>query len=142
MTDFVVLTGFLGSGKTTLLRDFLSGPEAADTAVIVNEAGEIGLDGAFLGFDTVGHQMGRSMIPEAHKVRHFLEVLNAGFEDQLLLSADSTPQPQLKTNWGQGYSSVVTQFVPKLRYAGVSDAVLHKVLVDNPRRFLAFVPKP
>ena len=48
MTDFVVLTGFLGSGKTTLLRDFLAGPEAADTAVIVNEAGEIGLDGVLL----------------------------------------------------------------------------------------------
>lgn len=46
--DFVVLTGFLGSGKTTLLRDFLVGPEAADTAVIVNEAGEIGLDGVIL----------------------------------------------------------------------------------------------
>ncbi|MBS0524586.1 MAG: GTP-binding protein [Proteobacteria bacterium] len=47
-TDFVVLTGFLGSGKTTLLRDFLSGPDAADTAVMVNEAGEIGLDGVIL----------------------------------------------------------------------------------------------
>ena len=47
-TDFVVLTGFLGSGKTTLLRDFLTGPEAADTAVMVNEAGEIGLDGVIL----------------------------------------------------------------------------------------------
>jgi len=46
--DFVVLTGFLGSGKTTLLRDYLAGPEAADTAVIVNEAGEIGLDGVIL----------------------------------------------------------------------------------------------
>ena len=47
-TDFIVLTGFLGSGKTTLLRDYLALPEAADTAVIVNEAGEIGLDGAIL----------------------------------------------------------------------------------------------
>ncbi|MDQ8731507.1 GTP-binding protein [Bradyrhizobium sp. LHD-71] len=46
--DFFVLTGFLGSGKTTLLRDFLAQPEAADTAVIVNEVGEIGLDGAIL----------------------------------------------------------------------------------------------
>jgi G3E family GTPase len=46
--DVVVLTGFLGAGKTTLLRDFLAGPEAADTAVIVNEAGEIGLDGVIL----------------------------------------------------------------------------------------------
>jgi G3E family GTPase len=46
--DFLVLTGFLGSGKTTLLRDFLQHPEAADTAVIVNEVGEIGLDGVVL----------------------------------------------------------------------------------------------
>lgn len=46
--DFVVLTGFLGSGKTTLLRDYLASSEAADTAVIVNEVGEIGLDGAIL----------------------------------------------------------------------------------------------
>jgi G3E family GTPase len=46
--DFIVLTGFLGSGKTTLLADFLKLPEAADTAVIVNEIGEIGLDGAIL----------------------------------------------------------------------------------------------
>lgn len=46
--DVVVLTGFLGSGKTTLLRDYLTRPEAADTAIIVNEAGEIGLDGLIL----------------------------------------------------------------------------------------------
>src|SRR5262249_54015254 len=97
--------------------------------------------GAFLGFDTVGHLMGRSAIPEAHKVKYVLAVLEAGYEDQVLLSADSTPVPQLKANWGQGYSSVVSQFVPKLRYAGVTDAVLHKILVDNPRRLLAFVPK-
>jgi phosphotriesterase-related protein len=84
--------------------------------------------------------MGRSAIPEAHKVKYVLAVLDAGYEDQLLLSADSTPAPQLKANWGQGYSSVVTQFVPKLRYAGVKDAILHKILVDNPRRLLAFVP--
>ncbi len=39
-----VLTGFLGSGKTTLLRHLLRQPGMADTAVIINEFGEIGLD--------------------------------------------------------------------------------------------------
>ena len=48
LIDFTVLTGFLGSGKTTLLRDFLAMQEGAGTAVIVNEVGEIGLDGAIL----------------------------------------------------------------------------------------------
>ncbi len=40
----MLLTGFLGAGKTTLLRALLSLPDAGDTAVIVNELGEIGLD--------------------------------------------------------------------------------------------------
>ncbi len=39
-----VLTGFLGSGKTTLLNALLRDPALADTAVIVNEFGEVGLD--------------------------------------------------------------------------------------------------
>lgn len=97
--------------------------------------------GAFLGFDTVGHQMQASMNPEAGKVRYVLEVLNAGFEDNLMLAADFSQSPQLKANWGNGFSTVLVQFVPKLRYAGVSDATLRKILIDNPLRFMSFVPK-
>ncbi|EWY37737.1 hypothetical protein N825_09155 [Skermanella stibiiresistens SB22] len=39
-----VLTGFLGSGKTTLLQRMLASEDLADTAVLVNEFGEVGLD--------------------------------------------------------------------------------------------------
>jgi G3E family GTPase len=39
-----VLTGFLGSGKTTLLRRALRSPSLSDTAVIINEIGEISID--------------------------------------------------------------------------------------------------
>src|SRR5882757_2554553 len=39
-----VLTGFLGAGKTTLLNRLLQDPALADTAVIINEFGEISLD--------------------------------------------------------------------------------------------------
>jgi G3E family GTPase len=39
-----VLTGFLGAGKTTLLNALLGRPELADTAVLINEFGETGLD--------------------------------------------------------------------------------------------------
>lgn len=40
----LVVTGFLGSGKTTLIRALLARDGRAGTAVIVNEAGEVGLD--------------------------------------------------------------------------------------------------
>jgi G3E family GTPase len=39
-----VLTGFLGAGKTTLLNRLLQDPALADTLVLINEFGEIGLD--------------------------------------------------------------------------------------------------
>jgi G3E family GTPase len=39
-----VITGFLGSGKTTLLKHLLPQSAMADTAVVINEFGEVGLD--------------------------------------------------------------------------------------------------
>jgi G3E family GTPase len=43
-TPVTLLTGFLGSGKTTLLARLLSHPELGETAVIVNELGEVAID--------------------------------------------------------------------------------------------------
>jgi G3E family GTPase len=43
-----VVTGFLGSGKTTLIRGLLATPEGANTAVVINEYGEVGIDNALL----------------------------------------------------------------------------------------------
>ncbi len=44
-----VLTGFLGSGKTTVLRHVLRDPAFANTAVLINEFGEVGLDHMLVG---------------------------------------------------------------------------------------------
>ena len=44
MKPVTVLTGFLGSGKTTLLNRLLQRPELADTAVLINEFGTVGID--------------------------------------------------------------------------------------------------
>lgn len=43
-----VLTGFLGSGKTTILSRLVRDPAFADTAVIINEFGDVGLDHALV----------------------------------------------------------------------------------------------
>ena len=43
-----VLTGFLGSGKTTLLNRLLQHSEMSNSAVVINEIGEVGLDQYFL----------------------------------------------------------------------------------------------
>lgn len=43
-----ILTGFLGAGKTTLLNRLISQPGFGDTAIVVNEFGEAGVDGALI----------------------------------------------------------------------------------------------
>jgi len=48
VTPVTVLTGFLGSGKTTLLNAILADPRYADTAVLVNEWGEVAIDHALV----------------------------------------------------------------------------------------------
>ena len=50
-----IVTGFLGSGKTTLIRHLLENPGGRRFAVIVNEFGDVGIDGEVLkgcGIDT------------------------------------------------------------------------------------------
>lgn len=44
MIPVQILTGFLGSGKTTLLARLLADPGMGDTAVLINELGEVGID--------------------------------------------------------------------------------------------------
>ena len=48
ITPVTVLTGYLGSGKTTLLNAWLRDPRFADTAVLVNEWGEVAVDHALV----------------------------------------------------------------------------------------------
>ena len=48
MIPVTVITGFLGAGKSTLLQHWLSEFPKSDTAVIVNERGDIGIDGELL----------------------------------------------------------------------------------------------
>jgi len=81
--------------------------------------------GAFVGFDRQGGN------GDAQQVPMVTALIDAGFADHLMFSADAS----------SGYAKTLTVFLPKLKAAGVSDQVLHKITVDNPRRFLAFVPK-
>ena len=80
--------------------------------------------GAFVGFDRQG-------VNDTQQVPMVMALIDAGFVDHLMFSADAS----------SGYSKTMTVFVPKLKAAGISDQALHRITVDNPRKFLAFVPK-
>lgn len=47
-TPVTIITGFLGAGKTTLIRHLLQNPGGRRLAVLVNEFGDVGVDGALI----------------------------------------------------------------------------------------------
>lgn len=94
--------------------------------------------GVFLGFDTVGRRIAQ---PDSKKLQMLLALLDAGYEDHILLASDFADPLELKANHGAGLGSAYVVFVPKMRYAGIKEDVIRKIAIDNPRRFLAFVPK-
>ena len=52
-----LLTGFLGAGKTTILNKYLASAAGAGTAVLVNEFGDVDVDGTIIGATSGGGQM-------------------------------------------------------------------------------------
>lgn len=95
---------------------------------------QIAARGAFVGFDRVTG--GR--VDDPQKVTTILAFLEAGHADRLLISSDYTGR---RSPERPGYGNAITVFAPLLRDAGVDDDTVRQVLYDNPRRFLAFVPR-
>lgn len=93
--------------------------------------------GVFVGFDRVTLMT----MPDADRVIMAMAMAEAGYANHLLLSSDFYSAPALKKNGGPGLAQTATVFGPMLIKAGMSEAMLRGILIDNPRRFLAFVPK-
>ena len=82
-----------------------------------------------------------AIVQTRKELKAMQDLLDAGLEDHILLSSDQGNLRQFNRYYGHGWATVLMQFVPKLRYAGVPETMINKILVDNPRRFLAFVPR-
>ena len=92
--------------------------------------------GVFVGFDRVTIPI----VPDAARVLMIMAMAEAGYAEHVLISSDFAVANSLKKNGGAGIAQAATVFGPMLLRAGLSEALLHLMLVDNPRRFLAFVP--
>jgi phosphotriesterase-related protein len=82
--------------------------------------------GSFVGIDRIRGEAAQ----DEDRAALVLAFLEAGHLDHLLLSSDTR----------RDYAKVA-RFAEQLEAAGVGEAMLRTVLVDNPRRFLAFVPR-
>jgi len=86
--------------------------------------------GAWLEYDAIGTR------PLNEHVRLVSHILEHGYEDHLLLSQDAGWYSVGEPNGGtvRPFTVLIDEFVPRLRSIGVGDALLHKLLVINPRQ--------
>ena len=73
---------------------------------------------------------------EGRVVESICDLLAAGHAERILLSQDVCHDSQLRRYGGSGYTYLAETFLPRLRAAGVSDAEIRTITVDNPRRLL------
>lgn len=99
---------------------------------------EVAKTGVFVEIDHVGATQVGQFAPEPQRLRNVLALIEAGHADQLLLSMDVCKRSQLHAYGGNGYDYLNRRFVPLLLEAGVSPSTIQTILVDNPRRVLAF----
>lgn len=99
--------------------------------------------GVTLEYDMVGmdffyrDQTAQSPCDEAN-ARAIMRLCDKGYADQLLLSQDTFVKIQLKAYGGFGYDHILRNFVPRLRRHGADDALIRRLLIDNPRRLFTW----
>ena len=112
------------------LNDIKDEPAAAPMAIAKR--------GAYVGFD----HSGKPDDPRADEyVKTILRLLDAGLVNRICLSSDFANPKYLRKNGGPGIDMTITNFVPRLKRAGVDDRTLRTIVVENPRRVLTFVPR-
>lgn len=89
--------------------------------------------GAYVQFDTIRRGSEHDL---ERRVAYTCHLLRNGYGRQVLLSHDVCLRSHLRAHGGGGYDFLLTDFVPRLRSAGVSAEEVHLLTVENPRRAL------
>ncbi len=90
--------------------------------------------GAFVQFDVI---QGGNEYDIVSRIAWLKALVDAGFEDRILLSQDVCLRSNLLAMGGPGYVYVITEFRRRLEAAGFSTELIDRFLVDNPREALA-----
>jgi phosphotriesterase-related protein len=115
------------------------------TIADVDSVIELARTGIWLEYDLFGlensyypYNPSFDMPNDGGRMAHVLALIEAGYGDRLLLSHDIAYKTSLVRWGGYGYHHLLVNVVPRLRRKGVDAAGLQRLLVDNPRRALAF----
>lgn len=101
--------------------------------------------GAGINYDCFGHDFyfstlapGILPISDRERVAALAELCRQGYDKQIMLSHDTCIKIQWTKYGGLGYTHILKNIVPALKRAGVTEKQINRMLIDNPKRVLAF----
>lgn len=95
--------------------------------------------GVFLGIDSIG-ESDADCISDTDRVELVRTLASAGFLDRIILSSNAIGVAKGLPETRATFSTVLTEFVPTLNAAGLSESDIRQILVDNPRNLLTIQP--
>ena len=99
--------------------------------------------GANLSFDCFGHfwdsePLGNTHVMDWQRVAMLVELIQAGYGDQLVIGTDTFLKLLLKQFGGEAFCRLLTFVAPTLAAVGIGDETIDKITTHNPARILAF----
>lgn len=94
--------------------------------------------GVMLGFDQIGKH---KYAPDQERIKIIKQLVDTGFENQILLSGDMARRSSWKSYNGSsalGLSYLLHSFVPAMLEAGIPEQAVNKIMRHNPARFFAW----
>ena len=91
--------------------------------------------GAYVQFDGVGKV---KYYPDSTRIELIKGIIDAGFEDKLLISGDMGRQSYLHSyGGGPGFEFIIKKFIPRMQAEGISNEIIAKIFLKNPADWLA-----
>ncbi len=109
---------------------------------------ELAERGAYLEYDLWGLEMYLDKYDDSYpsdswRVDSICELIDQGYESQLLFGQDVYMKAQRRRYGGFGYSHVLENVCPMLKARGVDKETIDRILIENPRNLLTFAePEP
>ncbi|MCL2116966.1 MAG: hypothetical protein FWH27_00920 [Planctomycetaceae bacterium] len=89
--------------------------------------------GVYLEYDTINRTAHHDDVSEATLIH---QILNAGYEKQILLGLDTTNRRLRNYGAGMGLDYIINDFMPVLKQEGMGKTLLDRMLVENPQEAL------
>jgi phosphotriesterase-related protein len=105
--------------------------------------------GCYLEYDNIGWEgpppatlnwdEGTGVPRDEERISEIMQLIDAGYINQILISLDVCTKTNLLTYGGKGYNHIQKYIVPMMLNKGMSQKQIDTIMIENPRRMLSFI---